>query len=250
MSSDPTYYRLSRAVHFGEHVFLRFSTGGGAEKHLHLTAEHFADMLAALNRLTKAAPLDFLAMQAATPAEGNETFHVPSAIAALTKRVRALEERAEPKAASPFSFGDDGKLHVSPQVIPTMRAAEQSAAAASVVDIDKVTIGEGPDWTATHDFASGETRFESRPADKPVPAASELYDEATRITTEPAANLLARLAELEAAVSTLQASVDTMQDDISSIRGTIEAVERALGEINAVFYGNEPSRDSTQGQQS
>ena len=246
MSSDPTYYRLSRAVHFGKDVFLRFSTGGGAEKHLHLTAEDFAAMLAVVNRLTKAAPIDFLAMQA-TPSEDNEIDAVVSALAALTDRVRALEERAEPKAASPFSFGDDGKLYVSPAVIPKMRAAEQSAAAASVVDFDKVIIGEGPDWTATHDFASGETRFESSPADQPVPSASKLYDEATRITTEPTANLLARLAELEAAASTLQASVDTMQDDISSIRGTIEAVESGLGEINAVFYGNEPASGPAQG---
>lgn len=83
-----------------------------------------------------------------------------------------------------------------------------------------------------------------------APSASKLYDEATRITTVPADGLEARLAELESAASTLQTSVDTIQDDVSSIRGTIEALERGLGEINAVFYGNEPASGRAQGPQS
>ena len=225
MSPDPTYYRLSRAVHFGKDVFIRFATDTGLEKRLYLTAEDFGAMLPALNRLTKAAPIDFLAMQAVTPAKDNETFHVPSAIDALTKRVRALEERAEPKAASPFSFGDDGKLYVSPAVIPTMLAAEQSAAAASVVDIDKVIIAEGPDWTATHDFASGETRFESRPADEPVPVADEPDDEATSSTIEPTADLLARIDVLEASLISLQTTLSFLFSESLSIRCGVIALK-------------------------
>ena len=231
MSSDPTYYRLSRAVHFGKDVFLRFADDHGVERQLYLTAEDFGAMLALLNRLTKAAPIDFLAMQAATPAEDNETFHVPSAIDALTKRVRALEARAEPAASAPLDFGHEGTMYVSPAVINKVRGAEKSVAAASVVNSDRVDIAEGPDWTATHDFASGETRFESRPADKPVPSASKLYDEITRITTEPAANLLARIEALENAVCTLDVRLSDAEVNV--------------GDVTVALYGNEPSRDDT-----
>lgn len=162
----------------------------------------------------------------ATPSEDSEIDAVVSALAALTDRVRALEERAESQAYAPLDFGHDGTMYVSPAVINKVRAAEKSVAAASVVNEHKADIAEGPDWTATHDFASGETRFQSCPADKIDTVVSIAPDGTVSFDTKRYADMLARLVELEAAASTLQASVDTMQDDVSSIRGTIEAMGR------------------------
>lgn len=227
-------YRLTHAARGKGDVLLRFAASvSSAQDHfILLLDEDFAELMDLLRALAPASD-----EASAAPSEDNEIDAVVSAPAALTDRVRALEGRAEPKAASPFSFGDDGKLYVSPAVIPKMRAAEQSAAAASVVDIDKADIAEGPDWTATHDFASGETRFESRPADQPAPSTSKLYDEATRITTEPADGLPARLTALETAVASLQTSVAALSDDVSHISASEGGLDCRLVTLEGQLAG-------------
>jgi hypothetical protein len=170
MTSKLPTYRLAAVDRDGGYVRMRFYyVGNGRSYFVDLTDDDFAEMLAKLRTVAGDA----------TPSEENEIDAVVPALAALTDRVRALEEWAKPQSSAPLDFGDDGKLYVSPAVIPKVRAAEQSIA-------DEAT--------------------------EPVSSASKLYDEITRITTEPTVNLLARIDALECELAIMRTRFAGLED--------------------------------------
>lgn len=121
-----------------------------------------------------------------TPSDDSEIDALVSALSALTDRVRVLEERAADKVI----VGKDGDI--TPYINP---------------------------FTVDH---AGNLHV--APPAIPKVSAAELYAEIARITAEPAADLHARIEEVESAVRTLQASVDCMKTDTSIIRGVVEAL--------------------------
>jgi len=158
-----------------------------------MTDDDFAEMVATL-RTVAGEP---------NPADDNEIDALVSALAALTDRVSTLEERA---ASHAIQIDAHGNRWANLRDLSMKEERVESAACINPFTVDD----------------AGNLRV--APPAIPKVSAAELYAEIARITAEPAADLHARIEEVESAVRTLQASVDCMKTDTSIIRGVVEAL--------------------------
>lgn len=118
---------------------------------------------------------------------------IVDALAALTDRVRSLEESSYTAERCPD--GLPWTVRTS-RVIPVAQASSDEAAEA-------------------------------------VPSASKLYDEANRATTVPAVTLLARIEALECELAILRPAVCSFESATVELRGRLSTLERRLSPMKA-----------------